>query len=951
MNTIMIKMRLGRQAILLGMMVLLFWTVPTAGVAASSSGKNTPVLGSRSNLLFSKPDPLRQVGRQKDGTIVLPTNRMLKPAGRQQEFNGRPNGIALSPDHKNVAVLNAGENNLLIMDAETGEIKQTFSPSGFKASSNGIIYAKDGRHLYASQANGYLLIAKVQPDGTLLLERQVALPLSNIHYPGASYNPNPIGLALAEDDKTLYIALNRSNSLGVFDLSSLTMVKEIPVGNAPTGVVVGNGKVYVSNRGGRRADPGDFTRDSSGTAIVADRVSGYATTGTVSVVDIRGGRVVSIPVGLQPSGLLLAGRRLFVANSNSDTVSVIDIQSDRVIKTISIKPFENALFGSSPNGLGMMDNRLVVSLGASNCLAVYALGHQFGGVEFQGLIPTGWYPSGMVTDEEKGRLVVVNTMGVGSLGPETIWKKPKGSAPTKGRGHNSMAYRGSISILDCPDYQKLQDYTRQTLENNSWIKLIQGRQKAEKPVKSQQIPPRPVPFKTGDPSTFKHVFYIIKENRTYDQVFGDFRDKAGNPKGNGDPKLVQFGVGVTPNHHALARQFVLFDNLYDSGSISSEGHQWITQAFVVDYLAKNLTTYARTYPFNGGDALVYSPSGFLWENVLQVGKSVRVYGEYANSLTANGLEMGPWVNPVVSPPELVTAPWLGGGVTSAGNWEAFYRDSQIMAEKLSGSLHVKLRASSDIPSLDRLLNRQFPPFNTGIPDQYRVEVWMKEFDQYVKSGDLPDLSIMLLCQDHTQGNLPDFPTPQAMVADNDLALGRIVEKISHSPFWKESVIFVVEDDAQNGVDHVDGHRTLGFVISPYTKRNQLDSHYYTQLDITRTIEQILGVGPMNQRDMAIDPRTMAGVFTDKPDFTPYTALPNRIPLDEMNLPLTALTGIEKAYALAMFQQNFSQPDAADEDLLNRNIWYSVKGYQTPYPGDHRVLWPNEILSMAGHNTP
>jgi YVTN family beta-propeller protein len=915
-------------------LVLLFFLTSSTSVADDRTPTNDnsyqtlPVKNST-----AQPDPFRHVGRQKDGTIVLPTNRVLKPAGRQVEFSGRANGIALSPDKKTVAVLNKGDNIIVLIDSQTGKIKQEFTVSGSAASSNGIVYSKDGKHLYASQSNGSLLIAGINPNGTLSLNQQVPLPFSTIDYPGATYNPNPIGLALSADDKLLYIALNRNNTLGVFDIASLTMLQEIPVGNAPTGVVVSNDKVYVSNRGGRPAGQDDFTRDSSGTPIIAHENSAYAITGTVSVVDIKAGHeVTTIPVGLHPTGLLVEGRRLFVANSNSDSVSVIDIESDKVIKTISVKPFPDALFGSSPNALNMVDNHLVVSLGASNCLAIYAMGHQFGGVEFQGLIPTGWYPAGIVVDQENKRLIVANTKGVGSLGPETTWDKPKGSRPTRGEGHNSTAYMGSVSLIDFPSYQNLQNFTKQTLENNSWVKPSTG----EINQKSKGMIPVPIPVQTGAPSVFKHVFYIIKENRTYDQIFGDL------PQGNGDPKLVQFGRKVTPNHHALAEQFILFDNLYDSGSISSEGHQWITQAFVVDYLVKSLTTYARTYPFNGGDALAYAPSGFLWENALNHGKSVRVYGEYANSLTANGFEMGPWVNLASGSDK---APWLGGGQTSAGNWQAFYNDYLIMAGKLPGKVHVKLRASSDIPSLDRLLNREFPPFNMSIPDQYRAEVWMNEFDNYVKNGNLPDLSVMLISSDHAWGSHPDYPTAEAMVADNDLALGRIVEKISHSRFWKDSVIFVIEDDAQNGVDHVDGHRTLGFVISPYTKRGVVNSIYYTQLDITRTIEQILGLPPMTQLDMAIDPQTMKDVFTSQPDFTPFTALGNQIPLDEMNKPLAALKGVEKEWALALHDQDFSKPDAADENLLNRAIWYAVKGYTTPYPGDSRVFSPLEVSAL------
>ncbi len=875
--------------------------------------------------------PSQQVGRQQDGTVVSTTDQVLAPAGRQVEFRGRPNAVALSPDHKTAALLNGGYKAIILVDLETGSVKQEFDAAGTSASFNGILYAKDGKTLYASQADGNLIIAEVDANGRLALVQKVKLPPGKIRYPGATLNPYPGGLALSEDGRLLYICLNRNNTVGVFDLASRTLVKEIAVGNAPAEIVVRGNKAYVSNRGGRPAEDGDFTVDSSGTPIVANKMSAYASTGTVSVVDLIGGSVVrTIAVGLQPTALLLDNGRLFVANTNSDTVSVIDIASDRLAKTIAITPFPAILPGSSPNALAMIDDRrLVVSLGRNNALGVYslkALNRNFSGaVQFLGLIPTGWYPVSLAADPEGHRLIVANNKGVGPLGPERSTGPVSG--PVVKTGKSVFAYLGSVSIIDFPRNNEIVADTTRVLANNNWAWLLHGA--VAKTGSRSKRPPMPVPEALGGPSVFRHVFYIIKENRTYDQVFGDLS------QGNGDPNLVQFGRTVTPNQHALAEHFILFDNLYVAGTNSADGHQWIDESFVDDYIEKSYGGFARTYPFNAGDSLAYPRTGFLWEDALRFRKSVRVYGEFVSNLYADGIRMGPWLETRKGKPP-------GGGKTEAGGWTAFYEDAQILGGKKPGRPHVKLEARSDIPSLDRIISRDYPPYHQAITDQYRVEVFLKEFNQYVKRCDLPNLLIIGLTSDHSEGNTPGYPTPAAMVADNDLAVGRIVEAISHSLYWKDSVIFVIEDYAQFGVDHVSGNRTFGLVISPFTKRHAVDHHYYTQLDINRTIEQILGLPPMTQMDMAVDPLGMRSVFTAVPDLTPFTALPVQIGLDTMNARLGSLRGLEREWALAMRKQDLSRLDAADPPLLNRVIWYSTKGFDNPYPGDDRVLHPDEV---------
>jgi hypothetical protein len=424
-------------------------------------------------------------------------------------------------------------------------------------------------------------------------------------------------------------------------------------------------------------------------------------------------------------------------------------------------------------------------------------------------------------------------------------------------------------------------YTRQVMRNN-------GAPGAGKPAGAPRTATRrfPVPMYRSEQSPIKHIFYIIKENRSYDQVFGDFT------QANGDPTLVQFGREVTPNHHALAEQFVLLDNFYVVGDQSALGHQWTDEAYANDYVHKYgnaRNNYAGTNP------MAYSPAGFLWEHAGNHGKSVRIYGEFT----------------------------LSTRKPTGATWTDIYNAWQQKSGK------VVIGGQTRVASVRGIMNPDFPGFDLRITEQWRTDVFLSEFSKYEKNGGLPDLVIMLLPVDHTNGSTPGFPTPRAMVADNDLALGRIVEAISKSRYWKESAILITEDDAQNGLDHVDGHRTVGLVVSPYAKRKVVDSSLYTTISMFRTIEQILGLPPLNQFDLAAEP--MFSVFTAQPNTAGYQALPNRIPLDEMNPPLKATRGLQRQLALESMKMDFDEPDAAPEDTLNRIIWHSVKGYSVPYP--------------------
>jgi hypothetical protein len=388
---------------------------------------------------------------------------------------------------------------------------------------------------------------------------------------------------------------------------------------------------------------------------------------------------------------------------------------------------------------------------------------------------------------------------------------------------------------------------------------------------------------------FKHVLYIIKENRTYDQVFGDL------PQGDGDPSLVQFGREVTPNHHALVEQFALLDNFYCSGVLSADGHQWATEAYVTDYIEKSFGGFNRSYPYDGDDPMAYAASGFIWDKVLEKKLSLRVYGEF--------------VQPRITPKN---ATW-----------------TDVWKDYTGGTRNVSIRADTEVEPLRPYLCPTYIGFPSTVPDVYRAREFLAELEGYEKRGDLPSFMIMLLPNDHTAGTRPEFPTPRAMVADNDLALGRIVEAVSKSRFWPETVIFVTEDDPQNGLDHVDGHRTVGMVISPYTPRGAVVHSNYNQISMVRTIELILGLGHMNQLDLAAEP--MADCFTDRKDTRPYTALPNNVPLDQMNPPLGALRGPARYWAEKSLELDLDDVDRADEDTFNRILWHAAKGYDVPYP--------------------
>ncbi len=839
------------------------------------------------------------VGDSDGRRIVVPTNQVLSPLGRQVIFSARPTAVAIGPQGRWLAVM--CHDRVSVIDLDTSVV---VGSAPHRGSYTGIIWTPNGTKILASNIQGTIDEYAVAVDGELKRDREIKLlppgnaavesvPRVSKGAPPTYKNPLPAGLALDPAGKTFWVVLNMRNTVAEVDFASGRELREISVGNAPYDVVPVAGKLYVTNWAGRRPKPGDVTGPSgSGTPVLVDSRRYIASDGSVSVIDPAVGREIrQIGVGLHPCGMAASpdGRCICVANAHSDTVSVIDTQRDTVVQTFSTRPTEKLLFGGTPNALTFsQDGRtLYVSNGTNNAVAVV----RFTPPEchLAGCLPVGWYPAGLALDEKRQMLYVANLNGLGPRGPESAPERNvKGR---KVRGFNSLDLSGTISMVPLSEAGRLSQHTQEVLANN---RLTEGMNALALPRKD--APPRPVPQRHGEPSVFKHVLYIIKEIRTYDQVFGDL------PQGKGDPQLCIFGRDVTPNHHKLAEEFVLLDNFYCSGVLSATGHQWTDEAYVTDYLEKSFGGWVRSYPYDGNDAMAYAPTGFLWDNALAHGRTLRVYGEFVKATVR-------WKDP-----------HRKGQVTFLDCYQDFLR----------GTGAIEVRAKAAIKTLEPYICPTAIGFPTTVPDIHRAEQFIRELRDYERRGMLPNLMVLALPCNHTSGTLPGRPSPEAMVADNDLALGRIVEAVSRSKFWPETCILVVEDDPQNGFDHVDGHRTVALVLSPYTRRKGVDSTNYNQTSMVRTIEIMLGLPPMNQFDASATP--MASCFGDVADLAPYQPVPANIPLDRLNPRISEIQDPgQRHWAEVSLRLPLDEADEADEDTLNRILWHARRGRDDTYP--------------------
>jgi YVTN family beta-propeller protein len=912
-----------------------------------------------------------QVGQTTANGILLPTNQWIKPIGTRvlvagnsvdgagDTLNGRLLSSAISPNGEFLAALSWNDftgyltiinlkTNTIVQQVGTGTTSDPYIGDGTVAA-DGPLWSANGSTLWVSQTSD-LLRFSVSSSG------KVSTPPVSITLEQATTNLDttttivpdlPSGMALSPDGSKLYVALNGINKLGIIDTANNQLVKTIKTGNAPRQVVLADGHAFVSNEGGERAKRGEFTNESDGTAIVASKVTGAATTGTVTDIDLATGKPVrQIHVGLEPTAEYLAhDGTLMVANSNDDSLSFINTATGAVEQTVNVNPLPGSTVGSYPNAIDMPNaSTILVSIGRDNALAVYNYNGPKSPAQYVGLLPTDFYPVNVAYDAAIGKIVVTNDKGIGARGPESTINKGPGTS--NATGHNTYDDTGSVTVFAMPSTAAIGGYTKQVFLDNGWNHML-----ASKPLSDCHAAAVAIPSRLGCPSTIKHVFLIIRENRTYDQDLGDVK------KGNGDAADAQFGASVTPNGHALANTYGLFDNFYDEGTLSADGHNWLVQADANDYIEREFGAFYRSYPAQGGDALAYQRDGFIWNTAENAGKSVKVYGEYNNFLS----------QPAVASSSGPTVP----------SWSAYYQDSQIMEGKASGTMPVPpsdVKGYADIPSLNAVDDHAYPPFDLGIPDQYRADIWQQSFQKLETAGKVPNLELIWMPDDHTAGVGTGDPNPVAEVADNDLAVGRIVNAISHSKIWSSSAIFVVEDDTQNGVDHVDGHRGPLLIASPYAKRGIVDNTYYTQLNVVRTIEQILGMAPMNQEDRAAWP--MSNAFTNKPDDQPFNVVPETIPLTQgltvgssataaahgvpQYLPATpAEQGIPRSEwkiyeawvvwsRAGRFNGRGAIQDWANPAQLNRLDWYSAHDWKVPYPGDKAILAPSQV---PGHNLP
>jgi DNA-binding beta-propeller fold protein YncE len=819
------------------------------------------------------------------GPILMPYNRYIDPAGTAVSFGNADKechalDCIMLPDGKTLAV--EERFGLAFIDVENKKLKSYLEFGAYKDYKNmrstysGIkTIQRDGMtHLYWSAADGdhRSLVIDAIWNGN---QAKISDTFSFEPFPPAPLAlPNDLLIHSEDGENFLYVLLNGNNQLVKIRLRDKQVIWTIPVGMAPYGIAIVGTKAYVTNWAGPY--PNNPDKETAGIPygkVYIDHRTGGTLPGTVSVIDIKTPRTIKeISVGLHPNAIIAStnGSAVYVANGNSDEISVISTTTDEVVQTLSVRlnAAQNPFVGDAPNALAIdpTGTTLYVANGMDNAVAVVSLN---GTAKVKGFIPTEAYPAGLALNG--ANLYVCNLEGEGARVKEK-------------ESYNSHHQSATVSIIPVPKDDELPALTKRVEDAN-----MQFRAKLSQLLPRTNAKPKAVPDRIGEPSTIKHVIYVIKENRTYDQVMGDMKE------GDGMKSICIFGDSVTPNQHRIARDFLLLDNYYASGKSSAEGHQWADAAMTSDYIEKSVRAWFRSYPHVQNDALVENKEGFIWNDALDHGKSVRIFGE-----------------------------------ACIPNWEGKH-DWKDMYELYKSKKPFVFNNTTTISRVRPIMSNEYPCGDViEISDQFRADAFIKELKETEsKPGDnWPQLMIVALPNDHTAGTNPKFPMPESMVADNDLALGRIIDAVTHSRFWDSTAIFVTEDDSQNGWDHVSAYRTTGFVISPYSHLKHTVHTNYNQTCMVRTIEQILGIPPMNTIDATALP--MFDCFGDKPDATSYTFVPNTIPLDRMNTPESKLHGQELHYERESVGPQFAHVDAGDDDLLNHILWFHAMGNK-PYP--------------------
>jgi DNA-binding beta-propeller fold protein YncE len=764
-----------------------------------------------------------------DQSILLPTGWSLTPAGTSRELGDLPLNITISPDKKYLAVTNNGQSktSIQLLSAKDGRLyHQIEVPAAWL----GIGFTADSRSLYVSGGNTNKIWKYSIKQKQLIIADSIVL--------GKPWPTriSPTGLCLDDQQQLLYVVSKENHSLYVVDTRTHKVIQRDSLGKELYTCALSPDKkeLYISHWGGN-----ELLVWNTQTRKISNRIQ----------------------VGDNPNDIAIRkdGLYAFVACADDNSVSVIDLRQKKVVETLVSSLYPDAPTGSTSNSVALSpnDKTLYIANADNNCLAVFNVSNP-GKSESLGFIPTGWYPTCVRTLGKN--LYVANGKGFSSFpnpnGPNPIGKVnyQKGQVEEQYIGG---LMKGTLSIIPNPGPGKLKTYSRQVYQNTPYTK--------EREKLAEGEPGNPIPQRVGATSPIKYVFYIIKENRTYDQVLGDM------PEGNGDSSLCLFPETITPNHHSLAREFVLLDNFYVSAEVSADGHNWSTAAYANDFTEKTwVTSYGGRggdYVYEGQNKTAWPKEGFIWDYCRRAGMSYRTYGEFADDFKPN------------------------------------------------------------IPALEGHFCPYYTSWDTNVKDTTRVSQWKREFDSLVVQNAVPRLNTLRLINDHTEGLRKGAPTPFAQVADNDLAFGLFIEHLSQSPIWKESAVFVLEDDAQNGADHVDAHRSIAFVISPYTKRHYKDHTLYSTNSMLRTMELILGLPPMSQHDAAATP--MWRCFTQNLDLTPYKAKIPSINLDDRN------AAVDNDLQRRSDGFDFSGEDRVPDLEFNQVLWKIIKGEHSEMPAPRR----------------
>jgi DNA-binding beta-propeller fold protein YncE len=761
--------------------------------------------------------------------VSLPNGWKLSPVGKLLPLGDLPLNMAVSPSGKMLAVTNNGQSDqsIQLIDAEK---MQQLDSIVTKKSWLGLTFSKDGKYLYASGGNDNWIMRyqvknqKLVPFDTLIIGKPWPEKIS------------PAGIAVDNDDKMLYVVTKENNSLYTIDLKERKVKSQFPLGGEAYACLLSNdGKtLFITCWGCDKVMLFDTRKQ---------QMSGW------------------IPVGDNPNDMCLSSndKYLFVANANDNSVSVISLEQKRVIEILNSALYPNAPSGSTPNSVALSadEKSLYIANADNNCLAVFDVSNP--GKSFsKGFIPTGWYPT--CVRVVKNIIFVANGKGLTSK-PNPNGPSPKKADVTHHSELNKKAkvqyigglFTGTLQAIPTPSESQFSIYSQSVYNNTPY--------KKEKEMLTSGEEGNPVPSKVGEPSPIKYVFYVIKENRTYDQVLGDI------PEGNGDTSLVLFGKNVTPNLHAIAKQFVLLDNFYVDGEVSADGHNWTMGAYATDYLEKNwVTSYGGrggSYPGEAERETANNKNGFLWDFCKKYGVSYRSYGEFvSDSFKAN------------------------------------------------------------IPALENHFLPGYTGFDLSIRDTSRFYMWKRDFESLLAAGKVPQLTTLRFANDHTEGLRVGSPTPLAFAADNDLACGLFVEYLSKSPIWNESVIIILEDDAQNGPDHVDAHRSTTYIAGGFVKQGYVDHTMYSTSSALRTIELILGLPPMTQYDAAAEP--LWRCFNKTANHPPFKALPNLIDLNLKNTADNKMSRLSETF-------DFSKEDRVPDAQFNEVIWAAIHGLNSVCP--------------------